>query len=109
MRIERGKAMKIPKYVIDIMGRSRFCLIGDPGYDPGYTIMVRKRTAYTTADTFVSELERLVKWAKKNGATFSRINKVPAKTRHEWQYATVTIYDPVMLRIEDYIKEGEWI
>jgi len=97
--------MQIPKYVIDIMSRSEFCLIGD--YDPGYTIMVRKRTAYTTVNTFVAELERLIKWAKKNGATLSVINKVPTKTRHDWQYATVTIYDPVMLRIEDYIKKGE--
>ena len=96
--------MKIPKYVMDILSRSEFYLA--PTADPGYTIMVRKRTAYTTVDTFVKELERLVQWAKRNGATLSGINKVPPKTRHDWQYATVTIYDPVMVRIEEYIKEG---
>lgn len=96
--------MKIPKYVMDIMSRSEFYL---GGYDPGYTIMVRKRTAYTTVNTFIAELERLVKWAKKNGATCSGINKVPPKTRHDWQYATVTITDPVMKYLEDHILRCE--
>lgn len=93
--------MKIPKYVIDIMSRSEFYL---GGYDPGYTIMIRKATAYTTANTFISELERLVRWAHKHGATCSVILKVPPKTRHDWQYAIVTITDPVMKHIENYIK-----
>ena len=92
--------MKIPKYVIEIMQRSRF-LLGY--YDPGYTIMINKRTAYTTVQTLDNECKRLVKWAKRNGATLSEINKMPIKTHHYYQNAIVTITDPVMKQIEQYI------
>lgn len=97
--------MKIPKFVQEIMERSTFVL-GEG--DPGYTIEVRKETPYTYADTFGREIERLVAWANRvvphiEDVPNAVINRVPNKTRLEFQYATVTIYDPVMQQIEKYI------
>lgn len=97
--------MKIPKFVQEIMERSKFAL-GEG--DPGYTIVIRKETPYTYVDTFQREIERLVAWANRvvphyEGVPNAIIGKVPSKTHHQFQYATVTIYDPIMQQIEKYI------
>ena len=98
--------MKIPKFVQEIMERSRFAL-GEG--DPGYTIIIRKETPYTYIDTFQREIERLVAWANRAVPCYEDvpnavINKTPSKTRHQFQYATVTIYDPIMQKVEEYIR-----
>lgn len=98
--------MNIPQYVKDMMERSRF-VVG--GYDPGYTLMINKRTAYTTVRTLEKECERLVAWAIKNGATLSKIERMPIKTHHYYQNAIVTIYDPVMKHLEEYIKGESYV
>ena len=97
--------MKIPRYVQSIMERSKFAL-GEG--DPGYTIIIRKKTPYTCVDTFQCEIERLVAWANRAAPHYEDvpnaiINRTPNKTSHQFQYATVTIYDPIMLQIEKYI------
>ena len=97
--------MKIPKFVQGIMERSKFAL-GEG--DPGYTIIIRKETPYTYADTFQREIERLVAWANRvvphdEDVPNAIINRTPNKTHHHFQYATVTIYDPIMQQIEKYI------
>ena len=97
--------MKIPKFVQEIMDRSKFALYEG---DPGYTIIIRKETPYTYVDTFQRELERLVAWANRAVPCYEDvpnavINWMPNKTHHHFQYATVTIYDPIMQQIEKYI------
>ena len=97
--------MKIPKFVQEIMERSKFALYEG---DPGYTIIIRKETPYTYVDTFQRELERLVAWANRVVPCYEDvpnavINWMPNKTHHHFQYATVTIYDPIMQQIEKYI------
>ena len=98
--------MKVPKFVQGIMERSKFAL-GEG--DPGYTIIIRKETPYTYADTFQREIERLVAWANRvvphdEDVPNAIINRTPNKTHHHVQYATVTIYDPIMQQIEKYIR-----
>ena len=98
--------MKIPKFVQGIMERSKFAL-GEG--DPGYTIIIRKETPYTYVDTFQREIERLVAWANRlvphdEDVPNAVINRMPSKTHHHFQYATVTIYDPIMQQIEKYIR-----
>lgn len=98
--------MKIPKYVIDIASRSEFDFdraCDSPMYAVGYTIAVCKKTPYTTARIFRSEMERFRKWCGRQHCTMDIIY-VPKVTKHEWQYATVTVFDPVMQQIEKYIK-----
>lgn len=99
--------MKIPKYIQDMMERARFVV----GYgDPGYTIEIRKATPYTQVSTLKKEIERLEKWVNRMmpkddlGVPTIIINKIPKKTHYINQYAIVTIYDPIMKQLEEYIK-----
>lgn len=97
--------MKIPKYIQEMMERSTFVLGSG---DPGYTIQIRKATAYTHIDTFRKEIERLIKWCNRiphcDELPIGKLNWIDNRTRYDYQYATVTIYDPVMKWIEGYIN-----
>lgn len=99
--------MKIPMYVQDLMERSEFAL----GYgDPGYTIVVHKRTYHQLANTFSKEIKKLEKWANRqvphyDDIPIAKIIKIPEKTHYRDQTATITIYDPVMKQIERYMKK----
>ena len=105
--------MKIPKYVIDLMSRSKyeyvFC-VSNENYATGYTIRIFKQTDQTMIDTLRKEVEKLVAWANRQvkneeGIQTAYVLKVPSKTHYCPQFAVVTIFDPVMKEIEKYIKE----
>ena len=106
--------MNIPKYVIDLMNRARYnyTASGD-NYAAGYTIDIAKYSYYEMAQTFRKEIERLVKWANRQGFAAPDLDimtayilNVPNKTTHKsMQYATVTIFDPLMKYIEKYISK----
>ena len=101
--------MKIPKYVIELMQRAKynFDSFGN-NYAAGYTIDIAKYSHYESADTFRAEIDRLKNWVERqNGGEMIIINR-PIQTRHsQMQYATVTIFDPVIKYIEIYIpKKG---
>lgn len=106
--------MKIPKYVVDLMSRARYnyTASGD-NYSPGYTIDIAKYSHFETAQAFRKEIERLVKWANRQGFVAPDLDimtayilSVPNKTKHKsMQYATVTIFDPIMQHIEKYIPK----
>jgi hypothetical protein len=107
------KQFYVPQYVKDILSRSQFAV--DSGRfmdddDPGYTILVHKRTARTMVYTLQVECERLEKWARRTWPDLDwenlpvvRIRRVPTRTHNYDQYARVDIYDPVMQRIEGLI------
>lgn len=107
-----GKTVKIPKYVQEILSRSKYefdrCTSHE-WYAPGYTIRIEKATPYTYADTFRAEIERLVKWANRvtgvEGLEIAFILSVPTKTHHRNQTAVVSIFDPVMHKIEQCIPQ----
>lgn len=106
--------MKVPKYVIEMLERSKFYLGKQYSSIPGYTISIEKRTPYAYASTLKDEASRLVEWAnreyKKMSGDSDRIayiNYVPENTYFKYkQSAIVTIYDPVMRCIEQYISKG---
>lgn len=110
--IINNKPVKIPKYVLEVLSRSRYefdrCT-NNPNYAPGYTIRIRKATPYTYADTFRAEVERLVKWANRvtgvDGMEIAFVLDVPRETHHCNQVAVVSIFDPVMHKIEQYIPQ----
>lgn len=108
-----GKTVKIPEYVKDLMSRSRYAYDfyrNHENYAPGYTIKIRKHSAYAQVDTLRKEVERLVKWANRvtgvEGLEIAYILDVPEKTHYCNQVAVVTIFDPVMQKIEKYIPEN---
>lgn len=101
--------MKIPKYVIELMSRAEYnykYLVNDKNYAVGYTLNIFKATPYTRADTLKAEVERLVAWANKvGGKGTAYILGFPSETHHYDQEAIVTIFDPVMKHIEQYIRK----
>lgn len=101
--------MVIPKYVQELMSRAKynFTLPGkNPNAAAGYTVEIKKYSHYETADTFRSEIERLKKWVDRQPGGEMFILSIPTHTVHKsMQYATVTIFDPVMQKIEQYIQK----
>lgn len=109
--------MTIPKYVVDMMKRAEYNYDShsNPNYCVGYTIDIKKATPYQKIYTFQKEIDRLIAWAnreyKKLGGTnefgeIAYVLSIPNKTTYlgEIQSATVTIYDPIMKHIEEFIK-----
>ena len=101
--------MTIPKYVQEILSRSKyefdFCT-NHPNYGAGYTIRIQKATPYTYAVTFNAEIERLCKWANRvAGVETAHILYMPQKTQHCRQFAVITIFDPIMQKIEQHIAK----
>ena len=98
--------MNIPKFAQELMSRASW-EYDHPDSSPGYTVRIRKATPYTRSETLQSECERLVKWANRqpSGSETAELLSCPQETHHRWQYAVVTIYDPIMKHLEQYIKE----
>lgn len=99
--------IKIPKYIAEIMQRAEYnfdFFTKHPEYSVGYTVNIRKYSYYETAQRFREEIEKLKAWVGKNGGEAIIIH-TPNKTEHKnMQYATITIYDPIMKYIEQYIR-----
>lgn len=99
---------KVPQYIREVLSRSGYefdYLTTHPDFNRGFTLHIRKRTPYTSAHAFRREVEGFCRWADRTAhAPVSRIIHVPDATHHCDQFAYVTILDPVMLQIEDYIK-----
>lgn len=100
--------MKIPKYIIEAVSRASFefdeCTKYE-NYSVGYTIRIPKATRQTYASTARMEVERIAKWVNRNvceGTAY--VLKTPKKTHYTEQYSIITIFDPVMLYLESYIK-----
>lgn len=98
--------MKVPKYIQEIMYRSRFDTnYLNPKSCAGYTFIARKKSPYTKIYTFKEEIDRMIKWARKNYAE-AEILELPTETHYCNQYALVTITDPCMKFMEVYMKEN---
>ena len=100
--------MNIPKYVQELMSRAAFDrLYFNPKSEPGYTIKIRKATPYTKIDTLRDECLRLVAWANRQpcGPETAALLECPTATHYCNQAAYVTIYDPVMKALEQYIAD----
>lgn len=106
-------AIKIPKYVEDILARSQwkapYYMVGM--YREGfYTFTILKKTRYTTLRVFRREVDRFLAWAnrearRKYGCIWpvAHVVNAPRVSRHHMQYIVVKIVDPIMHDIEDKI------
>lgn len=102
--------MIIPKYVQELMQRARYdydsCTASE-NYSVGYTVAIRKATPYSQAWVLRKEVERLCKWANRAaGIEVAHILYIPQKTHYNEQRAVVTIFDPVMKHIEQFMPEN---
>lgn len=87
----------VPEYVKELVQGFEFATRGN--YNPGYTIILRKPRQYMTVPVWRKKIAKLVNWACRYGAD-ATIDAMPLATRHAWQYARVTITDPVMRVLE---------
>ena len=92
--------IEVPKYVQELVEGFTY------DYDvkdaqAGYTIKLWKPSCYMRMDTFKAKVEKLIAWANKYYAD-ATINYVPNKTHYCKQAITVTIFDPVMRRLEQF-------
>lgn len=98
--------VRVPKYVLDILERSEFefdrCKENE-NYSVGYTLRIRKQTKRTLISTFEKEIQKLKKWVENQEGGECYILYIPSETHYCWQYAVVTIYDPIMQRLEKYM------
>lgn len=98
--------MKIPKYVVELMSRARYeydrCT-KDPNYGAGYTISIPKSSEYQQIHILRAEVERLCKWANRAVPETAFLLYIPTETHYTKQSAVISIFDPVMQRIEQYI------
>ena len=94
----------VPIFVKNLLRGAKFhfgTFKNNADYAVGYTIEIRKRSDYQTAGTFKKEIERLQKWANRQPGGDCRILMVPKETHHCKQIAVVTIFDPIMMRLEN--------
>lgn len=109
--------MNIPKYVREILERSEYeyssLFAKSENYAAGYTISIPKYSYMQTADTFRKDIERFCSWINReyrrryeDDTQIAVVLCVPVKTKHKYmQYATVTIFDPMMKVLEEYIGQ----
>lgn len=112
--------MEIPKYIQTLLERSEWAVTAGrlpKGCDPGYTILLHKRTPYSLAATLKKDADALKKWCDRRmlstcpGYDLERMPKtvvhsVPKATHHHDQWAVVIIYDPVMKHLEHLVGNG---
>lgn len=105
--------MTIPKYVVEILERAKYSFDKyDKNNIPGYTIKIEKRTEYSHIHTLMDDAFRLIKWANlkyqklsKDDTLIAFVVDCPSETHYRKQYATITIFDPIMKYIEKYISK----
>ena len=106
--------MKIPKYIQQLMKRSKyeydFCT-GNENYAAGYTIRILKERPYQRIETLKTEIQKLQAWVQREYARrggkeqITHLLHIPAKTHYANQYAIITVFDPIMKDIEQYITD----
>jgi hypothetical protein len=102
-----GLMMNIPKYILGLLERSKYTYkdgyAKNEYYAVGYTIEIHKRTYYSRVETLKEEIEKLEKFVTKNNSEL-KILYIPTETHYNDQYAVITIFDPIMKQLEQYIK-----
>lgn len=103
---------KAPKWLRELMKRSK--------YSGEYTIDIYKSTPYTYVSTLQKEVNRLCIYVESDMDRRIKncggdpmedreptiiIRQVPKRTHYCKQYATVTIYDPVMMDLEKLMEK----
>ena len=94
--------MKIPQYVISALRGSEI-YYGKDGVI-GYSFKVYKRTIYEYAQTLRNRCWQLITWVNKQEGGHAELVFCPKETHYCRQFAVVTIFDPVMIHLEKYIK-----
>ena len=113
--------MKTPLYIQNLLSRCEWAVEAGrlpKGCDPGYTLLLHKRSAYALAKTLAKEADALKGWAERemlklcpyydnDADPIAVVNHCPGETRYRDQWAVITIWDPLMKHIEKFIPEKD--
>ena len=107
--------MRIPEYVKNIMRRASYNYEKElKGFAVGYTINIAKETPCQHLYSLEKDINRFVSWCNREyyrrvGSNelepVAYINYIPCRTRYVMQHITVTVNDPIMKKIEEFIPE----
>ena len=104
---------RIPKHVVETLkGHAEYCFSAPEGKQitAGYTIRIWPRNKSQSALELSKEVGEVLAWARRNCKYVTcEVLHRPARRRSE-RYAIVTIFDPVMHKIEHLVEEtgGVW-
>lgn len=114
--------MKTPSYIKRLLARCEWAVETGrlpKGCDPGYTLLLHKRSVYSHADTLRKEAESLVSWCRRRMALHARyisreeadkvssMHECPGATRIGDQSAVIVIWDPVLQMVEKHVTSRE--
>ena len=94
--------METPNYIKSSLQGAKFYF----GKDcvAGYSIEIHKRTKYEYASTLLNRCNQIISWCNRQVEGSAEMVRCPYITIYADQFAVITIYDPVMLHLEKYIK-----
>lgn len=95
--------METPNYIKSALRGAKYYF----GKDcvAGYSIEIHKRTRYEYTKTLRSRCDKIITWCNKQIPGSSEMVSCPTMTHYTDQFAVITIYDPIMLRLEEFIKK----
>ena len=94
--------MKAPQYITTPLKRAEF-YFGKDGV-VGYSIKIFKHTRYEYAQTLRNRCSQIITWCNKQVPESAEMVFCPKETHNTNQFAVITIYDPLMLHLEKFIK-----
>ena len=94
--------MKTPQYIINALKNTEF-YFGKDGC-VGYSIKIFKHTRYEYAKTLNQRCHTIVSWCNRQIDGSAEVVYCPQLTHYEQQFGIITIYDPMMLHLEQFIK-----
>jgi hypothetical protein len=94
--------MKAPNYITNSLHNAEF-YFGEDGC-VGYSIKIFKHTRYENANTLRIRCAAIIGWCNNQIPGSAEMVSYPKVTHYTQQFAVITIYDPVMLYLEKFIK-----
>lgn len=96
--------MNTPQYVSNALKRAEF-YFGKDGV-VGYSIKIFKHTRMEYASTLRNRCSQIITWCNKQIPCSAEMVSCPKETHYTEQFAVITIYDPMMLHLEQFIKSN---
>lgn len=97
--------MKTPQYIINALANAEF-YFGKDGC-VGYSIKIFKNSRMEYAQTLQQRCKSIVSWCNRQMDGSAEIVFCPQLTHYTDQFGIITIYDPMMLHLEKYIKAAQ--
>lgn len=94
--------METPNYIKSALRGAKYYF----GKDcvAGYSIKIYKHSRYEYSQTLRSRCGKIITWCNKQVEGSAEMVFCPSCTNYSDQFAVITIYDPLMMHLEQFIK-----